>query len=360
MTEGTEYWLTPRPRPLPGPPPPLSFWLLAAKCLRNGELMKCYVSVGLLTKVLHGPYFIKKKDQRSAALVQVGGPRGQPTSLHLNPRDGARGSPWHPSARLEHHCSVSTVELPRTEAGCVGGTALQAGTSSAVPFNGDETEPQATSRLPQVRPEVHDLALATDTIDPPAPCLMRHFTLSLPYEPTEELPEPRGQMPAGLSAASWGSARRLTLHRPTYRTCCFLRENLSHRGGEQGSGRGRRGGGGGTHHLGFSLQAEGILCKKERGDKSGRVSSSGRIRSKKAASAQAEPTGGGSALGAPITYQTRPTKTPHPTLSLADIVPLPSTTPNDLPVPRPRSCHALGLARIKNPTQRKRHLLHEA
>lgn len=61
MTEATEYWLTPRPRPLPGLPPPLSFWLLAAKCLRNGELMKCYVSVGLLTKVLHGPYFIKKK-----------------------------------------------------------------------------------------------------------------------------------------------------------------------------------------------------------------------------------------------------------------------------------------------------------
>lgn len=61
MTEATEYWLTPWPRPLPGPPPPLSFWLLAAKCLRNGELRKCYVSVGLLTEVLHGPYFIKKK-----------------------------------------------------------------------------------------------------------------------------------------------------------------------------------------------------------------------------------------------------------------------------------------------------------
>lgn len=59
MTEATEYWLTPRPRPLPSPPPPLRFWLLAAKCLRNGELMKCYVSVVLLTNVLHRPYFIK-------------------------------------------------------------------------------------------------------------------------------------------------------------------------------------------------------------------------------------------------------------------------------------------------------------
>lgn len=267
MTEATEYWLTPRPRPLPGPPPPLSFWLLAAKCLRNGELRKCYVSVGLLTKVLHGPYFIKKKDQRSAALVQVGGPRGQPTSLHLNPRDGARGSPWHPSARLERHCSVSTVELPRTEAGCVGGTALQAGTSRAVPFNGDETEPQATSRLPQVRPEVHDLALATDTIDPPAPCLMRHFT----YEPTEELPEPRGQMPAGLSAASWGSTRRLTLHRPTYRTCCFLRDNLSHRGGEASRAAGGEGGAGvgALTTLASPCRQKGFSAKRREGTSQG-------------------------------------------------------------------------------------------
>lgn len=59
--------------------------------------------------------------------------------------------------------------MPRMDASCVGGTALQAGPSSTVPFNAEETEPQATSRLPQVRPQIHDHTLATDTTDPPAP-----------------------------------------------------------------------------------------------------------------------------------------------------------------------------------------------
>lgn len=83
--------------------------------------MKYYISVVLLTKVLHRPYFIKK-DQRSAALVQVGGVRGQPTRLHLNPRDGARSSLWYPSAQPGNHCSVSKCSLRKhqgdAEDGC--------------------------------------------------------------------------------------------------------------------------------------------------------------------------------------------------------------------------------------------------